>query len=315
MTHNKRLLVVGELNVDIILNGIQGFPELEKEKLAESMTISLGSSSAIMAANSSILGTETSFCGIAGDDSFGNFIIDELQSKGVDTEYIQKWKDQKTGATIVMNYGAERANISYCGTMELLKMEAIPWHQLSSFHHLHISSIFLQKRLRKYIGSILKRAKNMGLTTSLDIQWDPEEKWDFDYRKHLPLTDIFLPNKKELLALTQCPDIESALDELKPYAHCIAVKLGEEGSVGHTKEQTVYRPAYKNPKYVDSIGAGDSFNAGFINQFLKGAELSRCLEYGNLMGALNTTAEGGTGAFDSLQGVRQKTKTLFNIKT
>ncbi|SHJ96647.1 Sugar or nucleoside kinase, ribokinase family [Pseudozobellia thermophila] len=308
-------MVVGELNVDIILNGIQGFPELEKEKIAESMTISLGSSSAIMAANSSVLGTATSFCGITGDDSFGKFLIDELRSKGVDTQYISKWKDHKTGATIVMNYGIERANISYCGTMEFLTMEAIPWKELGSFDHLHISSIFLQKGLRKDIGTILKRAKDKGLTTSLDIQWDPEEKWDFNYRECLPLVDVFLPNKKELLALTQSPDIETGLDQLKAHGNWIAIKLGEEGSMGYADGKTIRCPAYKNPEYVDSIGAGDSFNAAFIKKFLSGAEPRECLEYGNLMGALNTSSVGGTGAFESLEGVRQKVKSLFNFKT
>src|SRR5690606_31091075 len=114
----KELLVIGELNVDLILNQIEGFPKIGTEILANKMNLTLGSSSAIMAANASAIGVGTSFCGLIGSDDFGSFILKSLQTKGVGTEFIQKTTELQSGITVVMNYGQDRANVTYCGAME-----------------------------------------------------------------------------------------------------------------------------------------------------------------------------------------------------
>lgn len=144
------------------------------------------------------------------------------------------------------------------------------------------------------------------------MQWDPENKWNFDYKACLPYVDIFLPNEAEILALTQKNTIEEAIKELTPHTHIIALKLGKKGSLGIQNGKQLFVEAFNNPIFVDAIGAGDSFNSGFIAKFMTGAPLQDCLKNGNLMGALNTTAPGGTTAFKNLRHIQEKAKSLFN---
>lgn len=308
----KKILVVGELNVDLILNHINGFPAIGTEIVANKMDFTLGSSSAILASNIQAMGVETSFCGMIGEDQFGSYIIKELVKKGVNTEYIQKSKRYKTGITVVLNYDQDRANVTHCGAMSDLQMHHIPWESLSKFDHLHISSFFLQQGLRKDIPLIFEKAKKKGLTTSLDLQFDPDEEWRFDYKKCLPFVDIFLPNESEILAITGQKTIEEAIKEIRPFANYIALKLGEKGSRLIFHDEEINQPPYLNKQFEDAIGAGDSFNAGFLQKFLEGADLTECLNNGNLMGSLNTTCSGGTAAFISKEEILEKTQYIIN---
>jgi len=310
--NSKKLLVIGELNVDLILNNIKGFPKVGTEIIADTMNFTLGSSSAIMASNISAMGINTSFCGIIGDDEFGKFVLEELQSKNVDTRFITKKSNLKTGITIVMNYDQDRANITYCGAMNFLTINDIPWESINTFSHFHLSSYFLQKGIKKDITNIFRKAKVAGLTTSLDLQYDPDHEWKFDYKSCLPYVDIFFPNKVELLALTKEINIDLAIEELRPHTNIIALKLGEEGSRLISGEEEITLAPFLNDVYKDSIGAGDSFNAGFIEKFLEGAPLEKCLLNANLMGSMSTTKAGGTAAFSSKEAIDKQKQQILN---
>ena len=185
------VVVIGELNVDIILNQIEGFPEMGKEILAQGMNITLGSSSAIFASNLSTLGTNVAFIGKIGKDNFASIVLDSLISKRVDTSHILQSQILNTGATVVLNYDQDRAMVTYPGAMEDLKLSDINFDFLSSARHLHFSSIFLQPGIREDLPTLFSRAKSLGLTTSLDPQWDPAEKWDINIKCLLSSLDIF----------------------------------------------------------------------------------------------------------------------------
>lgn len=308
------MLVVGELNVDLILNNIDTFPKIGSEILAGEMALTLGSSSAIFASNISTLGVRTAFIGKIGKDSFGELVIDSLKKKNVDTSLIQNSKTRQTGATIVLNFGNDRAMVTHPGAMEELQVSDIKAEDLMSAKHMHVSSIFLQPGIKKDIILLFQRAKNLGLTTSLDVQWDPEEKWDVDFKSLLPLVDVFLPNNNEITAITGKGSVQESLNVLGPYANVIAVKLGKEGSVGYRHDETTEVKPYLNNEVVDAIGAGDSFNAGFLSAFLQKMRLKNCLERGNIMGAINTTGIGGTGAFTSFDDVKKTAYEKFSYK-
>lgn len=310
--NSKKLLVVGELNIDLILNNIQGFPQIGTEIIADSMNFTLGSSSAIMASNISAMGVPTSFCGTIGTDDFGDYVLKQLKLKNVDTQFIQKVAEEKTGITIVMNYEQDRANVTYCGAMDHLTIQKIPWDQLNQFQHFHLSNYFIQKGLKYDLTKIFRKAKEAGLSTSLDLQWDPENKWDFDYKSCLPFVDVFLPNEAELLALTQQNDIENALEELIPYTNIIALKLGEKGGMVISGNTRLEEKPFLNKGFKDAIGAGDSFNAGFIQKYIQGAPLNECLLNANLMGSLSTTQSGGTAAFISQEVIEAKKQQILN---
>jgi len=306
------VLVVGELNVDIILDDIQGFPKIGKEILAHTFNLTLGSSSAIFASNLSALGSSVAFMGKIGADDFAMIVESSLHQKNVNTEFILKSDTYKTGATVVMNYDLDRANITFPGAMEYLKEEEITDTILKSAKHLHLSSVFLQTALKKDIVRLFKRAKDLGLTTSMDPQWDPQETWDLDLHQLLPLIDVFLPNVLEFQFLTDSEHMTSGLEKVASVANTIVIKDGENGSHLWSNGALVSKPAYLNDTVIDCIGAGDSFDAGFIHRYIQGKPLTECLEFGNITGAINTTASGGTTAFKDREHIGAIAKNQFS---
>ena len=171
----RDVLVIGELNVDLLLNNLSSLPVVGQEILANDMVFTLGSSSAIFAANLASLGVSTSFCGMVGTDMFGKYLLRELINRHVETELIIEDPKHKTGITVVLNYEQDRANVTHCGAMEHLELMHIPVNRFSGFRHLHLSSYFLQKGLQNDIVTVFRAAKENGLSTSLDLRWDPRE--------------------------------------------------------------------------------------------------------------------------------------------
>ena len=306
------IIALGELNVDLLLNKIGGFPEVGKEIFAKEMTLTLGSSTAIFAANAASLGAKVSFLGMVGNDDFGAFVRTSLEKRGVDTSNLIEVSTAATGLTAILNYDQDRANVTYPGAMSIMGVKDIRPEVIAQAKHVHISSIFLQETLHKDIYEIVKLVKDNGATLSMDMQFDPEEKWDFDYKKILPLVDIFMPNIQELTAVTGKKTLEEAVAEVRPYINVLVVKMGSKGSTVVTKEGEKFLPAMLNSNVVDAIGAGDSFNSGFITAFVQGKDLEYCQYLGNLTGAINTTAAGGTGAFTSKEAVEDAALRYFN---
>ncbi len=302
------VLVVGELNVDIILNKINKMPQLGQEQRADEMTLTMGSSTAIFSANISKLGSSVSFLGKVGNDPYGTYMIDALKSFNVSTDSVIIDLNLKTGATIIYILEKDRMNVTYPGAMEHLTQDDVSDEALRSARHLHTSTIFFQPGLKKGISELFKRAKKHGLTTSMDTQWDPEEKWDLNLEALLPHLDFFLPNEAELLNLTAAGDVMEALDKLSHHKTCIVVKRGEKGAIMQYQNKIYSANAMHVPTLVDSVGAGDSFNAGFIHAFLQGKDFESCLEEGIRTAGVSTTKAGGVNAIISYKQVLEKAK-------
>lgn len=309
------IIALGELNVDLILNQIEGEPEIGKEKFAKQMTLTLGSSTAIFAANAAALGAKVAFCGMIGDDSFGDLVETSLKAKGVDTRYLIRQNRYATGATICMSYDEDRANLTYQGAMDFMELKDIDPEVFKEAKHIHISSIYMQSGVKRDLMKILELCKENGVTTSLDSQWDPAEKWDLDYKAVLPLVTVFMPNETELKFLTRSETLEEAIDKIRPYTNAAVIKCGSKGSILVRKGQPDrMQKALLNDHVVDCIGAGDSFNSGFLTRFAAGDDLVRCQEYGNMTGAVNTTAAGGTTAFTNREDVEKIGRERFGFK-
>lgn len=307
------LLVVGELNVDLILSDIPVRPQLGKEILAGAMNLVLGSSSAILASNIATLGARTAFLGKLGRDDFGNFVLECLQRKAIHTDYIGRSEKARTGATIILNYPDDRYMITHKGAMDELTIDNVKADHLRSARHLHLSSYYLQEGIRKDCPALFKRAQDLGLTTSFDTNWDPEEKWGPEIFEVLRYVDVFLPNHTEALLISRQNSMESALEKLSEFARIVVIKSGKEGAVAKQGQQ-IMKSAAINVKPVDTVGAGDSFNAGFLFKFLHNADLQQCLDFGNLCGALSVTRAGGTAAFSSKEQITNDADRLFGRK-
>jgi len=289
--------VVGEINLDLILYGLPKELVLDRELLASGLALTLGSSSAIFAHNLSMLGNKVGFISKTGGDALGKMALDRLSVAGVDVGRVSQATGRTaTGLTVVLPYLRQRYIFTYPGTMFELQYSDIDVGYVRSARHLHVSSFFLHRALRPRIVDLFREAKGAGLSTSLDTNDDPENKWDRDLLEVLKYVDIFLPNDREAKKIARTDDLSQAINLLAGLAKIVVVKRGSSAAICRSgQEQCSLMPP--SVKAVDDIGAGDSFDAGFVRQFLTGAKLEDCLAFANVAGAYSTTKEGGTEAF------------------
>jgi sugar/nucleoside kinase (ribokinase family) len=315
---NFDILVAGEINPDLILTGdVQ--PEFgQVEKLIESATLTIGSSSAIFACGAARLGLRVGFIGVCGDDIFGRFMLDEMSKREVDIEnvIIRRNQGESTGLSIILNRGADRAILTQPGLMPELEASDIPDGLLQDARHLHVASYFLQTKLQPGLPGLFRRAHAFGLTTSLDTNYDPSERW-LGFDEILSETDVFLPNETEALSITKTADPESAARELVNKMHAnnvvrndiphipglagfqsaprsvVAVKLGVAGALA-CQADSLTRASSVPMKVVDTVGAGDSFDAGFLYGYLNRWPIEKSLQLACVCGALSTQRAGGT---------------------
>jgi sugar/nucleoside kinase (ribokinase family) len=289
----KHVLVAGELNVDLVLQGYHAFPEPGKEVLVDDFVMVLGSASAICAMGLAKLGDPVAFLGKVGDDPWGKYCLDCLEGRGIDVSRVVRSSALKTGVTVAISSPRDRALVSFLGAIAALVAEDVTDAALVGFHHLHVSSYFLQERLRPGLPSLFARARGQGLTTSLDPGFDPSETWAADLRETLVETDVFLPNEVELRGLTGTEDVAEGLRRLANGHTQTVAKLGREGAATLEDGQVVRVSAFP-VEARDTTGAGDSFNAGFLHAWLAGAPVRDALRLGAACGAISTRGLGGT---------------------
>ena len=289
----KRVLVAGEINVDLILQGAHAFPIPGKEVLVDDAVMTLGSASAICAMGLARLGTPVAFLGKVGADPRGTFCLDTMQGAGIDVSRVIGDAKIKTGVTVSITSPRDRALVSYLGSIRALRAEDVPERAFAGFDHLHVSSYFLQEGLRPGIRGLFARARAAGLTTSLDPGYDPSERWDPDIVATLAETDLFFPNEVELRAIAGRDDVAEALRRLDNGRTRVVAKLGAQGCMVLEAGEPLAVPAFRTDP-VDTTGAGDSFDAGFLHAWLRGMSMLDALRWGAACGSLSTRGLGGT---------------------
>ena len=292
--------VLGELNCDLILYGLPSVLEPEREYLASDFAMTLGSSSAIFAHNISLLGSHVGFTSCIGGDPLGQFCVERLSESGVDVSGVKCLSNRTTGVTVILPLAGKRQILTYPGTTFDLQYTHLNLDYLRSAAHFHLSSFYLLRALRPSLPELFSQIKQAGLTTSLDTNDDPENLWANDVKAVLKSVDVFLPNEYEACKLAGTSDLEGALEALSRLVPVVAIKCGTQGVVAKRGAHRFRAPAL-SVQPVDTVGAGDSFNAGFLHKFIDGSDLQGCLEYGIASAALSTTRAGGTEAFRDRQ--------------
>src|ERR1700712_482750 len=295
--------VLCELNVDVVLRTDQA-PEFgQVEQRVEAGAVTLGSSGAITAAALASLGLDVAVCGTVGDDDLGALVLTMLNDLGVDVGYVRRLPARRTGITVVLTRSdGDRALMTYPGTMADFTPGHVPPELLAQTRHVHVSSIFLQNGLAPELTGLLA-TRPAGVTCSLDPGWDPDEKWGA-VTSVLPQLDWLLPNANECLAIAGVaapPDTDlSVADGASLLARCgpsVVVKLGAAGALlipagggAPVRVNGIER------RPLDTTGAGDNFNAGFIAAALDGGHDNEgALALGCACGSISTGGLGGTG--------------------
>lgn len=295
----KRLDVVsiGELNPDLILHGIKAkAPVLGTEQAIEGYRLTLGSSTAIATVLMARLGLRTAMIARVGDDEYGRFCRETLEREGVDQVHVVTDPNVETGVTISLPYPEDRLLLTCYGAMESLTIDDVPWDTIADARHLHLGSFFIQRGIRGDLHEIFRRAQSLGLTTSLDTGWDPDTLWlQDDLRAVLAHTDVFLPNETELANITGTHDVDDGLARALALGPTeVVVKRGAWGASYRGPDGRIDAHGLTITP-VDTTGAGDAFNAGYITARLEGRSIPERLAFGNACGALAAMAIGGTG--------------------
>ena len=287
------LLVLGDVNPDLVLRGGDVVPAFgQAEHLVDEAVLTVGGSGAIMACAAARLGMRVVLCGVVGDDLFGRFVCDELERRGVETQGIVTAADRPTGVTVVLSGSEDRAILTMPGTIAELRADAIDASLLDDARHVHVSSYFLQRALQADLLGVFERVHGAGGTTSIDPNWDPTEAWNAGLLDVLGATDVFFPNAVEATRVARISDVGEAIARLNEHAGLVVVKRGDLGaSAGSRNERATV--AGRSVGVVDTTGAGDSFDAGFLAAWLGGEPLERALAIANACGALSTRATGG----------------------
>ncbi len=300
------LLAIGEINVDIILSGMKSIPISGQEQLAAAFHQCLGSSTAITACVASSLGLRTAFVGRAGIDDFGRLSLSTFARYGVDTTGVLTQDDWHTGVTISMSTAKDRAMATFCGdTIDKVTAKDVDLATRKA-KHLHIGAFYLQTALRSDIPALFRQAHALGMTTSLDTGWCENGAWDDHLSDALCHTDYFFPNESEALAITGASDIPSAARALAQIGCGAVIKCGQDGAMALLSPTSalLHAPAYPT-HVIDTTGAGDSFNAGFLYGMLNGYSPETCLQYGNATGSVSVTQPGGTFQCPTLLNVKE----------
>src|SRR5579863_3166098 len=295
--------VVGELNLDLIMYGLPKELVPDREHLATNMAFTLGSSSAIFAHNLSVLGTKVGFIAKYGSDPLGKMAAERLSAAKVDISRMKQGTGKTlTGLTVVLPHTQHRYILTYPGTMSELQFSDLDMDYVLRARHLHLSSFFLHRALRPRILDLFREAKQAGLTTSLDTNDDPENQWGKDLVEVLKYVDIFFPNDGEAKKVAGTQDLAQALNRLSGLAKIVVVKRGSGATICRSgDEQYALAPPVVQAK--DDIGAGDTFDAGFIHLFVRKAKLQDCVAFANIAAAYSVTREGGTEAFRDRAGL------------
>jgi sugar/nucleoside kinase (ribokinase family) len=290
------ITLAGEINLDILLYGLPEDIPLERELLASGCCVTLGSSSAITAHNLSVLGSKVGFVTRVGRDDFGAMALGRLRTAGVDLSRITESPSLSTGVTMVLPHPESRHILTYPGSMAEMTLEHLDMEYLTSARHFHLSSYFLHRGLIPQIPELFRRIKAAGLTISCDTNDDPDDQWGATFPEALQYVDVLMPNEREACKIARTDNFEDAVRQLAAKVPLLVVKMGSKGAMAVRGSERIHCTPIA-VEVVDPLGAGDTFNAGFLHEHVRGADLRACLDSGNLAAAFSTTRSGGTEAF------------------
>jgi len=286
------VVVIGDCNPDVVLTGEVTPAFGDVEQMVDDAVVTIGGSAAILAAGAARLGLRTALVGVVGDDALGRLQLDALRARSVDVGSVAVLPETATGMTTILSRSDDRAILTFLGTIDALDADFVDRELLRSARHVHASSYFLQHRLRPALPAIFDELRANSVTTSLDTNWDPSERWDNGLRELLPYVDCLFPNAAEATRITGTTAVEEAAERLAEDVPIVVVKLGADGALARAGPTSVRGTAVP-VDLVDTVGAGDSFAAGFLAGHLRGWTLERSVALACACGSLSTRALGG----------------------
>ena len=281
------VISVGRVYCDLVFAGLPSMPRMGREVFAHSMQPVLGGGAFIAAAHLAHLGRATALLANYGIDPLSQALAPQLDASGIDLRFLERRADAGPQVTVVMTGAEDRAFLS-CRAGRAVPArfgEALSWERAGLLHIAEYATLVDQPGL-------VARAKTAGLAVALDPSWDDTLITDPGLLEACAGVDIFLPNEDEAAAITGTSRPDEALEILADHFPLVAIKCGSAGALlgAGDVRHTARAP---NVEAVDTTGAGDAFNAGFLDAYLSSRPLEACLEAGVTMGSLSVQVIGG----------------------
>ncbi len=300
----KRVLFIGDINVDVMMSGLESLPVPDREVTCATFDTTMGSSAVICASVYAALGGHAAMLGLVGTDDYGEFMMRGMRALGIDTRLVRRTDTVRTGVTVNLIHGRSRTQITYPGTITAFDGADIDRATLWGFDHLHFAGPYLQTRFRPHIQRLLELAKEMHISTSLDPQWDSSQKWEW-MAGWLPRLTWFFPNADEAVSITHAPNSQEACALLARQTPQPIVKAGKQGSFLWENSRVMPVPMIDVP-VVDTTGAGDAFDAGFLFASLEqGMPLREAARFATATASRSCMFVGGVAAHSSVADVLQ----------
>ena len=297
-------IVVGDLFIDLIMTGFPTLPGLGEEGFAGACGRETGGGVANTSCGLARLGLRTALLAIAGADEI-EWFSKRFSARGVDTSMLIAHPTEPTAITVAVSTPQDRIFYTYYGpNSELpdLLGRSETWERLGRARHVH----FAFPVAPRLLADLAQWLRERGTSTSIDVGW--QEGWLAEPASMAAITrvDWFLPNDHEAERLTGETKPDRMLAWFRERGVCgVAVKLGPQGSAASIQGECRTAPSIPVTP-VDTTGAGDCFNAGFLYGILRGMPLDECLRIGNICGALSTQAAGGIAGFPTLEQLRAR---------
>lgn len=295
MTKTGSVVTVGEFFIDEILSGFHTLPTLGEESFARKFRRELGGGAAITACALARLGVQVKVIGVVGQED-GTWVVNRLISCGVDASAIEFHPHQPTGLTVSVSTREDRAFFSYYGANERLvqvlrKPAALALMSKARWVH------FACAPDGQLDAGLLQTLRRRRCRISLDVQSHMSWLTKPENLSILRQCDIFFPNEREAEWISGITGTHPILRALREKGlRGVGLKMGGKGAALLWRRREFLTDPY-SVETVDTTGAGDGFNAGFIYSWLRGDPPQRCLEIANMCGALSTRDLGGISAF------------------
>ncbi|GAB4515454.1 MAG: carbohydrate kinase family protein [Anaerolineae bacterium] len=292
------ILVPGNYFCDLIFTGFPEFPALGTEVYVEGLTVVPGGALNTVIALQR-LGVRVGWMGTVGTDFFSRFVLETAEAEGVDTALLERRAEPFQRVTAAISYPHDRAFITYIdpspGTVSRV-LAAL--EDGLSFKHLHFTGLIVHPD----IPDLIQRCHARGITVSMDCQHRPNTLQEPLTHEIVRSLDVFMPNRGEALRLTGRDTLNEAASVLREMVPLLVIKDGAAGSMAWRGDTMEHLPALTLDA-VDTTGAGDVFNAGFLAAHLNGEDLKTCLTWGTICGGLSTLGYGGVSTAPTLDAL------------
>lgn len=299
------VICLGILTCDVLVQHVPERLPKRDTTVVERISLAAGGDALNVAVNLSRMGFSTGIVGKIGRDGYGRFLQEILQKEKVNADgLLQEEAEQTSVSVVLISESGERSFLFAPGATGRLSYEDVAKEFPEGVRVLDIGSWFaLPGFSTEGMENLLKRAKERGILTVMDVTNNPGPPDLPALKQLLPWIDYFIPSREEAESLSGLSEPEQiASFFLEMGARTVIVKLGEKGAAGTDGSKMEYVPA-TGDRPVDTTGAGDCFVAGIIAAVLKGFSLRRAMEFACKAAGLSITAVGATTAtrdFDTI---------------